>query len=493
MKNSTTISLLKLIKQDEWKDFEKFVSSPFFNKGRNYDGLIEIIGRYRYKFDSDELTKRNVYHLLYPGKRFKESVMNTILSGLNQLCEEFFLYQDFRKKPEREVRLLRQYSERGYRKKAEKICTSLEEQLLKPAVELNDFYDRQLIFASLGDHYTILDKRKKRYDILMDSFGNLFYYFILQSCIFRKELLTGVTYIEKNFDETTSGKLMMEIDFDNLISIIEKEEPISSPLLRVYHSIARAAQNIYDNSIYYELKDLITSNIKKFSIKTGKSLLQNLQLLCSVKINAGMNEFVDELYFISKRLVDGNLYDEDETWFRSSHFRNIVKLGLSKGEINYVEKFVSDYSSRLEPELRNSLMSYSKAEIAFAKKKFDEALHYLNKTEFENLVFKLDAKRLSAMIYYETGSYENLNSLLDAFSHFIKNVKSKNIDIIKRNKNFIRHLKKLIKFNSAGTGIAEVSFFHDQLFKDNTSSKMWLLNKTIQLEDIVYRKDSEAS
>ena len=119
MKNSTTISLLKLIKPSEWKDFEKFVSSPYFNKGRNYDGLVEILGKFRFDFESDELSKKNIYHLLFPGKQFKESVMNTMLSGLNQLCEEFILYQDFKKKPERNVRLLRQYNERGHRQKAE--------------------------------------------------------------------------------------------------------------------------------------------------------------------------------------------------------------------------------------------------------------------------------------------------------------------------------------------------------------------------------------
>ncbi|MBK9227440.1 MAG: hypothetical protein IPL67_10405 [Ignavibacteria bacterium] len=492
MKNSTTISLLKLIKPSEWKDFEKFVSSPYFNKGRNYDGLVEILGKFRFDFESDQLSKKNIYHLLFPGKQFKESVMNTMLSGLNQLCEEFILYQDFKKKPERNVRLLRQYNERGHRQKAEKVFSNLEDQIRSSAPELQDFFDRLTTLASIEDHYTIIDKRKKRYDTLMESIVNLFYFFILQSCIFRKELLTGNTYMEKDFIETTSGKLLKEIDFEKLIAIIENEEPGSSPLLRIYYMIAKAAQNIHDNKIYEELKDLITKNIKKFSVKTGKNLLLNLQLLCTSKFNAGMNEYFDELYIISKRLIDGHFYDEDESWFRPSHFRNIVRTGLSKGEVDYVERFVSEYSSRLEPELRKPLVNHCKAEISFAKKNYDDALHFLNKADIENLIFRLDAKRLTAMIYYETNSHENLNSLLDAFSHFLKNVKSKNLDIIKRNRNFVKHLKKLVKLSSAGTEPAEISFFHEQLFKDNTSAKKWLLEKTTQLADTNYGKGQKA-
>ena len=96
------------------------------------------------------------------------------------------------------------------------------------------------------------------------------------------------------------------------------------------------------------------------------------------------------------------------------------------------------------------------------------------------------------MIYYETNSLENLNSLLDAFSHFLKNVKSKNLDIIKRNRNFVKHLKKLVKLSSAGTEPSEISFFHEQLFKDNTSAKKWLLEKTMQLEDTNYGKGQKA-
>lgn len=96
------------------------------------------------------------------------------------------------------------------------------------------------------------------------------------------------------------------------------------------------------------------------------------------------------------------------------------------------------------------------------------------------------------MIYYETNSHENLNSLLDAFSHFLKNVKSKNLDIIKRNRNFVKHLKKLVKLSSAGTEPSEISLLHDQLIKDNSSAKKWLLEKIMQFENTNYGKGQKA-
>ena len=72
--------------------------------GRNYDGLLNFLSNYHPEFDSDELTKENIYKKLYPGKKFKESVINTVLSGLNQLCEEFFINQDFRNDQQRDMR-----------------------------------------------------------------------------------------------------------------------------------------------------------------------------------------------------------------------------------------------------------------------------------------------------------------------------------------------------------------------------------------------------
>ncbi len=63
--------LLATFSDDEWKEFEKFVASPYFNKGRNFGSIMKLLRKHRPEFSSKELFKENLYKKLYPGKEYK--------------------------------------------------------------------------------------------------------------------------------------------------------------------------------------------------------------------------------------------------------------------------------------------------------------------------------------------------------------------------------------------------------------------------------------
>jgi len=491
MKNSISISNLKLINPEEWNDFRKFVASPFFNKGRSFESLVSVLTKYHPGFESDELTKQFIYKKLYPGKIFKDSVINTLLSGLNQLCEEFFIYQDFRENPKSDLRLLRQYSKRGNEDRAEKLSLKLEKTISKPAISIKEFFERLDLIDSLDFYYSSFDKRILRYQHLIRSLRHLEYYFILQSSIFKKELITNSFYSENKIDETLSFRILNEMNFDKLIKIIENEDPENSVFLSIYYLIAKTLDNTFDDENYSKLRKLITLNLKNLDFQSVKYLLLNLQLICTKRINEGRKEYEKELYEISKLLIDGNYYEKDENWFRASHFRTIVKLGISMNDIEYIEKFVQDYSRKLEPNLRIPLKYFAFANICFAKKMYPDALNYLNKTNLENTLFKIDLRRLTAKIYFETDSTENLLSFLDAFSHYLKNIRTIDQIIINRNIKFIKYLKKIIKFKASSFKASlfkaspddsfELNNLQNSLLKENVSEKNWLLMKISEI------------
>ena len=104
--------------------------------------------------------------------------MNTMLSGLNQMCEEFFLYQDFMNDQQREMRLLRQYCKRGHKAKADKLFAVLEAAVSKPVKSGLETFERLEILDSMDSYYSSYDKRKLRNRHLLDSLLNLDYYFI---------------------------------------------------------------------------------------------------------------------------------------------------------------------------------------------------------------------------------------------------------------------------------------------------------------------------
>lgn len=407
--------------------------------------------------------------------------MNTMLSGLNQMCEEFFLYQDFMNDQQREMRLLRQYCKRGHKAKADKLFAVLEAAVSKPVKSGLESFERLEILDSMDSYYSSYDKRKLRNRHLLDSLLNLDYYFILQTLTFQKEMLSGKFYAEDLPEETLPLKLMKQIDFEKLISMIKKEDPENSILLRIYFLIVKNLEKNFDEKKYTELKDLVFENLNKLDFQTGKFLLLNIQVIITKRLNEGRLEFEKELYEISRMLIDGRFYDNDVNWFRASHFRTIVKLGISMNDIDYIEKFIENFYIRLEPNLRIAMKHFATGNVCFAKKQYNEALNNIIKADLKDPLFNIDARRLMAKIYYETDSLENLRPLLDAFAHYLKTIKSADQIIIRRNINFIKYLKKLIRLKEKNTDQSETDQLKDNIKKVNISEMRWLMKKISDL------------
>lgn len=476
---------LRLIRKTEWKDFEKFISSPYFNKGRNYIPLLNILKEFYPDFDSENLTAEYIYKRLYKGKEFNLNVMNTILSGLSNICEEFFLNQNFRKNDNRDIRLLNEYIERGDESGASKYSKIVESGLSRIPRDSMDFFENLDKIDALQLYYAMNYKKEKRCNMLLDGIKNLIYFTMMQAFIFKKEiLLYDRRYMKSDYETSASGKLLNTIDFGKLLSIIEEEDPDSYPILKIYYLVVKQLSDIENDEYYFEIKKLLSENLDKLDSGTGKRLLLNIMSICNMKSNSGKKKFVNESFQIMKKLVEDKYFEDihGTAFFPPSHFRNIVKAGIAVNETDWVENFVNEYSPRLELSQSASLMSYSLARISFAKKKFDDALMHLSKVNTENMIFKLDIKKLTAMIYYETGSYINLNSLLNAYYQAAKIRNKKEENILLRHRNFISYLKKLENLINGSRDSSELHFLKELLNKDNVSEKNWLLEKYIEAE-----------
>lgn len=476
---------LRLIKASEWKDFEKFVSSPYFNKGRNYQPLLIILKEFYPEFNSEKLTREYIYKRLYKGKAFNADVMNTIFAGLGNICEKFFLYQNFRNNENRDIRLLNEYLKRGDERSAAKYSKIVESGIIKIPRDSMDFFENLDKIDALQLYYAMSYKKEKRCETLVAGIRNLFCFTIMQSIIFRKEiLLYDRRYTETDFKSTASGKLMDSVDFEKLLNIIEKDDPASFPVLKLYYLVMKQLSDIETDKYFYEIKQLLSENLDNLGSETGKRLLLNIMSVCNMKSNSGKKEFLNESFQIMKKLVEEKYFDDlhGTSYFPPSHFRNIVKAGIAVNDTDWVENFVNEYSSKLEHSQTEPLKNFSLAKISFAKKKFNEALEYLGRVNTENLIFKLDIKKLTAMIFYETGSFVNLNFLLNAYYQSAKIRIRKEENILLRHRNFISYLKKLESIRNGSRSYSELHVQKELLKKDNVSEKNWLLEKYSEAE-----------
>ncbi|HMS65790.1 MAG TPA: hypothetical protein PKD83_11125 [Ignavibacteria bacterium] len=484
-------SKLSLIRENEWKDFEKFASSPYFNNGRDYIPLINFLKKFYPEFNSEDLTGENIYKKLYKGKDYNENVIKTVISGLSKITEDFFLYQNFRANQNRDIRLLNEYIKRGDEKRAGKFTALLESEIKKSPSGSMDFFEKLDKIDALQLYYAMNYDKRKRYTALSEGIKNLIYFTMMQSFVFKKEiLLYDQRYSEQEFNTTLPGKLLEAIDFNVLFKIIEKEDPGSFIILKIYYLIMKQFSDTENDNYYFEIKKLLSENKDKLEPDNANRLLLNLMSVCNMKSNSGKKEFLYESFQIMKQLVEANYFENTHGmfFFPPSHFRNIVKAGIAEKETEWVKNFVTSYAPKLEHSQSEPLKNYSLSKISFAEKKFDEALNFLGKVNTENLIFKLDIKKLNAMIYFETGSFVNLHSLLNAYYQSVSIKIKKNENIFNRHRNFIGILRKLENIINGNRNYSELITLEKNLEKENVSDKNWLREKITEAEHILKPK-----
>jgi hypothetical protein len=89
MHDSKLISILKSLSKKEFRDFGRFVYSPFFNRLNNVIKLFDILKRHYPKFSSQDLTEEKICDSVFPGEKFDYSKFKNLVSDLMWLAEEY--------------------------------------------------------------------------------------------------------------------------------------------------------------------------------------------------------------------------------------------------------------------------------------------------------------------------------------------------------------------------------------------------------------------
>lgn len=110
MQNTKLISLFKTFSPVEFKEFDKFLSSPFHAGDRNLRPFFETLKDFYPDFDDPNLTSEETFRVLYPDEKFDESRIRKLSSFLFKMAEEYLIIVELRGKTiERKFMLLEQF------------------------------------------------------------------------------------------------------------------------------------------------------------------------------------------------------------------------------------------------------------------------------------------------------------------------------------------------------------------------------------------------
>ncbi len=416
MKENKLYRLLKSLSDDEWKAFEKFTASPYFNMGRNYLPLLKYFKESVLKKKKVSPEPEEIYSLLYPGKKFNRSVVNTILSNFTKLTENFLVQTELDSSAsQRKLALLKQLNQRN--------CDSLFEKesalALKRAREASFDIDTIEFLKSLQENI-VRARYKTNFDKSIESEIHkrsdyrffAFYIWLLNE---ERDLRIMKDVLNKKPEERISTKLAESINPDDIIGYIEtyypelKDTAGSIILYFTSRDVERVSSSLYKN---YAL----------FRPNLALALFYILEGMIVDNISAGRKEYLPERFKLLRFILEkGLVVNEYQTRLNTRVTENIIYVSLWCKEFSWLKHFLETYSIRFAEDMKENLVKYCRACLLCGEKKYSEALKELYLVDDAPITMKMRMKDLELQLLFEMNKLDEVYFAIDNYNKFKMN------------------------------------------------------------------------
>lgn len=488
LSENNLIRFLKTLSKAEFKQFTALAVSPYFSKGRNYLPLLKALDEFHPAFDSSELSKEFLYSKLFPGKQYKESVIKSMLSRLDELADEFIVQTALNKDTNltRERLLLRESGKRGLQNKALSVINRINTHLSTKKRGLHDNFAVRDFLNEVSNFHVLFNDHQKASDSVLAYQKSILYAFLAEFL-----LTEGTIYSQKlSWSEDLRNSFILRVtetlNLDSILDQIKKHDPENYSALNLFNLLRLAVKDRENDERYYSLRDEFYRMIDDCDVDLRQFMFR---CMVSVLTGKGKNEALLESHKIQRKILEENLYlYSKQNRITTIAFRSAFIEAVYLGEFDWAEEFFNRYIEFVQPSHRKSLTHYCNAMLLFSKSRYDDALANINEVRINLIHFKLDARILISQIYYQTGSFESLISFLDSFSKFLVNFQSQNADLMESHGKFIRYFRRLAKLRLKPDDDSETALLKETLSKDRFIMKQWLTDRVNELLKSAKRK-----
>ena len=466
MKQSKLISLLESFNSSELRAFKDFLSSPYFNKKEINLELYKILKPLAKNGFPEEKIKREVlFRKLFPNETYDERKLNHVISEVFRLAEQYLGIQEF----EQDRALPYLYTARAHLKKQQEKAYLHQARKARKKLDETNYRDCQYFYQSTileeleEQHFS--SKKIHRTSTNLQLAANQFdRYYLAQKLQYSCIMLDRQKFLPIQYD----------IPFLPLVKqMLELQSFESEPSIIIYHYLMLALTQKSDKASFEQFRDYLSEHLSVFAETEARQLYLLAINFCVHKIRIGERNYAAELmHFYSEGIEKGLLLEKGKLspWI----YKNVVKLGLGLQRLEWVESFVKKYSNYLTEALRKDAYHFSLADIYFHKKAYGNALSELNKVEFSDIYYNLDAKATLLKIYYETEETEAFLSLISSFKIFLQRQKSLTKHVKASYLNFVNILYKISKMKSNA-----ISQIREEIASTKAlSDRSWLIQQT---------------
>lgn len=464
------MQLLKTLSKSEFKNFGKFVSSPFFYKDKTVIKLYDSLKAFYPDFIDETLTKELIFSKIYPGKAYNDSLMKYLMSEMFAMGKKFLAYVNFSNDfLENDIRFLKELNLRN----ASKIFVSQHEKSeskIKNHIAGNEdyFYSLYRLKETAAGFYSYRNRLspKIEHNKIIEAVLNNFLisllrrYYIMQ-CDKRDYFLN----IDLNLTE-------------DIKNIIEKHNSLISPITLIPYNIFML---LYKNEHPYFL-NVVKLKDKYLNLcdNTDKHYIyEELDSYCIRKISEGDLSFYRTAFNLSCEEIEKGVRFNFKV-FSDVFFTNKVDVASKLKEFKWAHNFIEKYKDRLSNEHRQDIVNFSYAIIEFESKKYTTSLDHLAKINLQHPLLKFRVRNYTLLNYFELGYVEQAFSMIDTYKHMLANDKKIEPGRKKRYNSFLSLYQKLMDTKS-GNKDNEKGMLKREIESKSVFMKQWLLEKACEL------------
>jgi hypothetical protein len=478
MKERKIVSALECLSVSELTGFRKFLQSPFFNVNQAVLRYYEILERaIRQSENINEVSSDKLWNQVFTDQPFNNQQFLKLNSDLVKLLEEYIAQKEFESSSSLRAFLkVEGVRKHGIENLYNGILAEVErldnrEFNQSSAYYLTRYQIEKSIFSLTSENEKKNEKStmNRELNIRMIS-NNMDYFYVAEKLRLYCTLLSW----QKMY------RLDIRLDHMNFIlDCVDKEPYNSLPPIRMYNQIRLTYVEEENTQHYFELKNLIKDYIHLFPQDEQREIYATAISYCINKVNKNVTEFNAETFYNYSDALKNEVFVV-ENKMDVSNYRNIVLIALRVNEINWTERFIQEYAQYIDEKYRENAVEFSLARLEFYRKNYGKVLEHLNRVNYEDVWYNINAKTLQIAAYYELDEFDALDSLLMAFKMFIRREKSLSQDRKEHYLNLIRFTGALIKVHPSEK--QKISKIKEEIQQSKgVVSKPWLLDKVSEL------------
>lgn len=481
MHDTRLIKILKTFSEEEFKDFGKFVASPYFATGRDLTPLYKVLKKFYPEFEGRGLEKEKVFAKLDKGK-YNDQLMRIMISDLYKLAIEFLRNMAAVEIPVRTKLML---TENALRRRllflAEQQINEVEETMLNNPVDIDYFYHSHGLEMQKSEYNYVSGLSQYKDTIEKNCSEYTIFNFLDMAANHLHNLYTHKT--NSNLDY--SGYMIVRMLENSKLEVIE---PLITgaremELARIYLYYILSFINVNDELYFYKMKELLFKNLDNFDPFLKSHLIKHYDTLCTKKMfELDYDKYkIERLESKKKMIAEGMFRRQPPNFITPIRFNGVIATGVDAGDHKWVEKMVDEYINELAPEHRNSFYNYFMAEASILKDDFDSALSYAGKIDITTFTIKPIIYTLQLRLYYELNYVDEALNVIDSFRHFIDNNKQATVIAKKGRADFIKFYKKLLMYKN-GKRTNSLEQLKSEPLEAATLHRRWLMQKLDELK-----------